>query len=360
VENNLRVFQIEREIETVVQGDRSIQEYATDLERLWADYDHFSSAACCKDPECKRGARDTQRRTMHFMRGLNPAFESRCAVLLAQPKISSLEETISVMVQKESRIRLQSGAAGLPGVKSALAASKLGNTGYRGETRECYKCGEVGHLKQFCTKPPKERNLGGRGQSGGRGRGRGGRRGGRGGYQAHLTVAEGESEETVVFTEEDHEFLEMLKRKQKAASEGKRVLDDASTSTSTRSNIASFVHSATGTCDTLALASIFTSRSPDWIVDSGASQHVTGATREFSSYTHLAVPESIQTADGTAQPVIGKGTVQCTNTLTLSNVLHAPSFPMNLLSISVIISQLKCVVLFDIPKVIFQEKEAWD
>jgi Zinc knuckle len=96
-------------------------------------------------------------------RGLNPAFEPRCAVLLAQPKIPSLEETISAMVHEESRIRLQSGAAGLPGVKSALAVSKLGNTGYRGETRECYSCGEVGHLKQFCTKSPKERNLGGRG-----------------------------------------------------------------------------------------------------------------------------------------------------------------------------------------------------
>jgi hypothetical protein len=36
-----------------VQGDRSIQEYATDLERLWVDFDHFSPAACWKDPECK-------------------------------------------------------------------------------------------------------------------------------------------------------------------------------------------------------------------------------------------------------------------------------------------------------------------
>jgi GAG-pre-integrase domain len=161
----------------------------------------------------------------------------------------------------------------------------------------------------------------------------------------------------VVFTEEDHEFLEMLKRKQKAASEGERVLDDASTSASSRGNIASFVHSATSIGDTLALASISTTRSQNWMVDSGASRHVTGAAREFSSYTHLAVPESIQTADGTAQPVIGKGTVQCTNTLALSNVLHAPSFPVNLLSISVIISQLKCVVLFDIPNVIFQEKK---
>ena len=53
-------------------------------------------------------------------------------------------------------MRLQAGAGGLPGVKSALAASKLGNTGYRGETRQCYNCGEIGHLKQACLKPPKE------------------------------------------------------------------------------------------------------------------------------------------------------------------------------------------------------------
>jgi hypothetical protein len=87
------------------------------------------------------------------------------------------------------------------------------------------------------------------------------------------------------------------------------VLDDASTSASSRGNIASFAHSATNIGDTLALASISTTRSPDWMLDSGASRHVTGVAREFSSYTHLAVSESIQTVDGTAQPVIGKGTV---------------------------------------------------
>jgi GAG-pre-integrase domain len=53
--------------------------------------------------------------------------------------------------------------------------------------------------------------------------------------------------------------------------------------------------------------------------------------------------------------MVGKGTVRCTNSQTLSNVLHA-LFSVNLLSISVIILQLECVVSFDIPKVIFQEK----
>jgi hypothetical protein len=82
---------------------------------------------------------------------------------------------------------------------------------------------------------------------------------------------------------------------------------------------------------------------------------VTGAAEEFFFYSHLTVPESIQTANGMAQPVVGKNTVKCTNILILSNVLHVYSFYVNLLSVSVIISQLKCVLLFDISKVIFQE-----
>jgi GAG-pre-integrase domain len=69
------------------------------------------------------------------------------------------------------------------------------------------------------------------------------------------------------------------------------------------------------------------------------------------------MPESIQTADGTTQPMVGKDTVNYGSmALSNSNVLHAPSFSVNLLSISVIILQLKCIVTFDIPKVIFQEK----
>jgi hypothetical protein len=71
---------------------------------------------------------------------------------------------------------------------------------------------------------------------------------------------------------------------------------------------------------------------------------------------HLSMLESIQVVDGTTQLVVGKGTVNCTGSVTLFNVLHAPSFSVSLLSISAIILQLKCVATFDIPKVIFQEQ----
>jgi hypothetical protein len=77
-------------------------------------------------------------------------------------------------------------------IEVALAATNTGNTGYRGETRQCYNSSELDHLKQTCPKPSKERDAGGIGQSESHDRGFGGRRGGRRGNLAHLMVAEEE------------------------------------------------------------------------------------------------------------------------------------------------------------------------
>ena len=57
-----------------------------------------------------------------------------------------------------------------------------------------------------------------------------------------------------------------------------------------RGNLATHAYSAKG--NTHALAS-----TPKWIMDSSASRNVTGNTSEFSSYTQLAMPGSIQTLD---------------------------------------------------------------
>jgi hypothetical protein len=74
---------------------------------------------------------------------------------------------------------------------------------------------------------------------------------------------------------------------------------------------------------------------------------------EFSCYTHLVMSDNIQTVDGTTQTVVGKCIVNYTSYVILSNVLHSLLFSVNLLSISVIILQLKCVFTFDILNVIF-------
>ena len=101
----------------------------------------------------------------------------------------------------------------------------------------------------------------------------------------------------------------------------------------------------------------------DWIIDSSASKHVTSSVNSFASYNPYTHLETIQTTDGTSQPIRDVGSIGCTPHLTLPSVLHVPSFPVNLLSVSAIIDQFKCTVLFDERSCIFQEKglgEDWD
>jgi hypothetical protein len=94
----------------------------------------------------------------------------------------------------------------------------------------------------------------------------------------------------------------------------------------------------------------------DWIIDSWASKHVTGESQLFTTYIPYPHSETIQIVDGTSQPIHGVGSVECIPSISLSSVLHVPSFSVNLFSVSSIIDQFKCIVIFDEDFCIFQEK----
>lgn len=87
----------------------------------------------------------------------------------------------------------------------------------------------------------------------------------------------------------------------------------------------------------------------EWVLDSGASKHVGGKFFVFESYSkHPSNHKgTIQTADGTKQPVAGVGRVKCTPNISLSSVSHVPVFPLNLASLSALIDQIDCSVTFD-------------
>lgn len=95
-----------------------------------------------------------------------------------------------------------------------------------------------------------------------------------------------------------------------------------------------------------ALASSY-SHHIEWVVDSGAFKHVTGMSSSFKTYNPYTHSEFVQIADGTSRQIHGVGSIECTPSLSLSSVLHVPSFPVNLLSVSSIIDQFKCTVTFD-------------
>jgi hypothetical protein len=122
--------------------------------------------------------------------------------------------------------------------------------------------------------------------------------------------------------------LEELRRFKLQVENSKEYLDDTAVYFG---NFAGYSHANKGI---QALAS--TKSHIDWIIDSGASRHVTGTSSEFVEYylsKHVS-SETVQTADETSQPISGIGLVRCSSSITLSSVLHVPSFPVNLLSVS--------------------------
>ncbi|RVW68470.1 Retrovirus-related Pol polyprotein from transposon TNT 1-94 [Vitis vinifera] len=64
------------------------------------------------------------------------------------------------------------------------------------------------------------------------------------------------------------------------------------------------------------------SQTTPWIIDSGASDHITDAHHLFSTYSPCAGNLKVKIADGTLSPVAGKGSIRISESITLNPVLH--------------------------------------
>lgn len=81
-----------------------------------------------------------------------------------------------------------------------------------------------------------------------------------------------------------------------------------------------------------ALAS--SSSAPTWVIDSGATDHVTvSMCSNFRSYAQRSHGR-VRIADGTFTCVAGEGTIDVLPNVSLSSVLHVRQFSFNLVSVS--------------------------
>ncbi|KAM1474267.1 hypothetical protein ACFX2I_030299 [Malus domestica] len=80
-----------------------------------------------------------------------------------------------------------------------------------------------------------------------------------------------------------------------------------------------------------------------WIIDSGATEHMTCDSRQVETLKP-SIKTVVNVANGNPAPVIGEGTVSLSDTL--STVLVVPSLDYNLLSVAQITVVLHCLVIF--------------
>ncbi|GJY95774.1 retrovirus-related pol polyprotein from transposon TNT 1-94 [Tanacetum coccineum] len=86
--------------------------------------------------------------------------------------------------------------------------------------------------------------------------------------------------------------------------------------------------------------------STKWVIDSGASDHMTGNSHIFNNFDTHASSSHVTIVDGSILQVLGSSTVNLSPSISLSSVLSLPKFSFNLLSVSRITSNLQCSVKF--------------
>lgn len=95
-----------------------------------------------------------------------------------------------------------------------------------------------------------------------------------------------------------------------------------------------------------SLVCFSTTSTSDWILDSGASDHMCSSKSMFSTISPLNQPITISLPNGDILSISFAGTVQITPEIILTNVLYVPNFKYNLLSIHRLTQQLNCTVNF--------------
>ncbi|KAK1684258.1 hypothetical protein QYE76_045106 [Lolium multiflorum] len=189
--NVMLMAETEERLSELRQEDKSVMEYVAELQHLWADLDHYDPLEL-HHADCIAAARKwiERRRVMKFLKGLNSEFEGRRAALYHQPSLPTLEDAIAAIAQEEVRLKLTKSNTTTPSRPAFVVTQSL-------ETRDCFNCGENGHLSRNCTAP--RRGIRGRGRGynrDGLSRGRGRGRGYSSGPRANVAFSEEESSGT--------------------------------------------------------------------------------------------------------------------------------------------------------------------
>ena len=90
----------------------------------------------------------------------------------------------------------------------------------------------------------------------------------------------------------------------------------------------------------------FISSSSTRVIDSGATNHMTGNSSLFTTFQSHPSTSTVTLADGSTSCVLGSGTIHPTPLIPLTSVLSLPQFSFNLIYVSKLTCTLNCSISF--------------
>jgi hypothetical protein len=315
--NGPRMFQLEQDISTLVQGTMPIATYFTKLKGLWDELSALQPISSCTCGALKEGLKLQQcQRTIKFLMGLNESYAAiRGHILLIEP-LPSVSRAYALVLQEERQRSIS-----IPPTIEGIALATKGNIQLRKDNRsgfqkkerpKCTYCGRDGHTTERCYQlngfPPTRRKIDSSSSSSLKPR-------------AHQVST------TSSFPFTPDQCQQLL-----------AILNNVTPQQS-------MAHQAGSTEQSLSGMPSILSNDSLWILDSGATDHMvcspTALTQSYPVYGR-----TVQLPDGSYASVTHIGSVTFSPSLVLHNVLCVPTFHFNLISVRTLCRTLHCLIIF--------------
>ncbi|RVW41005.1 Retrovirus-related Pol polyprotein from transposon TNT 1-94 [Vitis vinifera] len=300
------------------KGAKSLTAYFMDFKKVYEEL----NALMPFSPDVRvQQAQWEQMTVMSFLSGLPSEFETAKSQILSGSDIDSLQEVFSRVLRTENVSSSQHTnvlvAKGENAENARRVTNRGGNRAFENHGNDsstivCFYCHEAGHTKKNCRKL-QNRNR-------------------------RIQTTNVATSDTATFSDSLNKIVTMTAKEFSKYSQYQDALK-ASTPVSALAESGK-------TC--------LVSSSNKWIIDSGATDHMTGNHKTFSTFrTHSAPPVTV--ADGSTYEIKGSGTVKPTSSITLSSVLNLPNLAFNLISVSKLTKNLNCSVSFFPDHCVFQD-----
>ncbi|XP_074293762.1 uncharacterized protein LOC141620915 [Silene latifolia] len=363
VSNGARKFRLNKELENLEQGDKSICEYFTELRILWQNIELMNDWPPITQMTAEINAwleahlkEQDERKLFQFLNNLHPSYSTLRSNILMMTPLPIVEEVAAILQQEEAQRKNYKSSANMDVDNSAFYASQRNED----NIPFCNKCQQKGHplsscwrivgypvghpMHQYFPAPQNSQNsekpTGGqaagasRGYRSGMQRGRSQKhptRGNRGKMAATTMTSGGNEDMTGAITLTTAQFDQLMKNQK-----GKDIAYP-NTEKEMEANFAGMA---------LSTSNCLNNKSLEWIIDSGASDHMISDFELLQNCKPLITKPKINLPNGVSSVVSHCGTFQLQNGMTLHKVFYVPTFKHNLLSVQKLVKDEKCVVTF--------------
>lgn len=312
-DNSARKFQLELDIGNYRQGNLSIEQFYSGFINLWSDYSGLVHSQVPKEALAALQAVHSESQRDQFLMKLRPEFESARAGLINRTPVPSLEVCLGELLREEQRLASQLG------LDQDAGGSKMVNMAYaaqgRGRSRsppQCYSCKEIGHIAKYCSKKfcnycKKEGHI-----------------------LKDCRVRPQNRSAPAFHTAVQSAFVPISSTSPAVPSSSSNI---------TPEQVQQMIISALSALGLQGKTHLLTS---PWLIDSAASNHMTGSSAALQDVRKYDGQQHIQIADGSTLPITAVGNLGSSFT----NVFVSPDLSANLISVGQLVED-NCSIHFD-------------